>query len=46
MAKKSKQTERTFASYYAEWIATYKEGAIAEISVDKYYRALDLDRCQ
>lgn len=41
MAKNSKQTERTFASYFAEWIATYKEGAIAEISVNKYYYALD-----
>lgn len=36
-----KQKEILFVDYFEEWIDTYKVGAIAEITLNKYYVTLE-----
>lgn len=33
----SRKKEMLFCDYYDEWVETYKEGAIASVTLDKYY---------
>ncbi len=43
MARK-KQKEQLFCDYYDEWIETYKVGAIADVTLNKYYHNAKLLR--
>lgn len=36
-----KKTNITFYKYYVEWVETYKEGAIRDVTLQKYYMAAD-----
>ena len=36
-----KRKEILFVDYYEEWIEIYKVGAIAEITLNKYYSTLE-----
>ena len=39
MKKKETNGEKVFCDYYADWIKTYKEGAIRQVTLNKYYMA-------
>lgn len=42
MAKKKKHV--LFVDYYDEWVNTYKEGLIADVTLNKYYKTGEILR--
>lgn len=40
MFNKTVTRDTLFCSYYSQWIAVYKEGAIRKVTLDKYYMTL------